>query len=176
MHHRSGQRKLNITDSAHRIAMLRNISNSLIQHEKIKTTLIRAKELRRFVEPLITLGKKPSVANRRLAFSRLRDRNSVTKLFDDLGIRFAERPGGYLRILKYGYRAGDSAPMALVELVERREEEETEGDAPAKSGKSAKSAKKSADAEKKAGEKAEEKAEKKADEKAEEKAPAPQDE
>lgn len=122
MRHRSGQRKLNITDGAHRVAMLRNISNSLIEHEQIKTTLIRAKELRRFIEPLITLGKRPTVANRRLAFSRLRDRDSVTKLFDDLGKRFAGRPGGYVRILKNGFRVGDSAPMAVVELVERREE------------------------------------------------------
>ncbi|MCH9757786.1 MAG: 50S ribosomal protein L17 [Proteobacteria bacterium] len=119
MRHRSGQRKLNITDGAHRIAMLRNISNSLIKHEQIKTTLIRAKELRRFVEPMITLGKKPSVANRRLVFSRLQDRDSVVKLFDNLGERFAQRPGGYLRILKYGFRAGDNAPMALVEFVDK---------------------------------------------------------
>ena len=128
MRHRSGQRKLGITDGAHRIAMLRNVSNALIRHEQIKTTLVRAKELRRFVEPLITMGKKPSVANRRLVFSRLRDRASVTKLFDDIGVRNASRPGGYIRILKHGYRAGDSAPMAVVELVERRQE-----DAPAAS-------------------------------------------
>lgn len=121
MRHRSGQRKLNITDGAHRTALLRNIGNALLRYERISTTLIRAKELRRFVEPLITLGKKPSVANRRLAFARLRDRENVVKLFDDLGVRFTSRPGGYLRILKSGYRAGDNAPMALVELVERRE-------------------------------------------------------
>lgn len=123
MRHRSGQRKLNITDGAHRIAMLRNMSNSLIRHERIKTTLIRAKELRRFVEPLITLGKKPSVANRRLAFSRLQDRASVSKIFDDFGERFAEHPGGYLRILKHGFRPGDNAPIALVELTIRKEPE-----------------------------------------------------
>lgn len=120
MRHRSGQRKLNITDGAHRIAMLRNISNSLIEHERIRTTVVRAKELRRFVEPLITMGKSPSVANRRLVFSRLLDRGSVVKLFNDIGVRVANRPGGYVRILKHGFRAGDNAPMALVELVDRR--------------------------------------------------------
>lgn len=132
MRHRSGQRKLNITDGAHRIAMLRNVSNALIRHEQIKTTLIRAKELRRFVEPLITLGKKPSVANRRLVFARLRDRASVSKLFDDIGVRNAARPGGYVRILKNGYRAGDNAPMAVVELVERVSVLQEEEAAPAK--------------------------------------------
>ncbi|RFU43898.1 MULTISPECIES: 50S ribosomal protein L17 [unclassified Paraburkholderia] len=125
MRHRHGLRKLNRT-SSHRLAMLRNMSNSLIEHEVIKTTLPKAKELRKVVEPLITLGKKPSLANRRLAFNRLRDRDSVSKLFDVLGPRFANRPGGYLRILKFGFRVGDNAPMALVELMDRPEVEETE--------------------------------------------------
>ena len=120
MRHRHGLRKLNRT-SSHRLAMLRNMSNSLIEHEVIKTTLPKAKELRKVAEPLITLGKKPSLANRRLAFNRLRDRDSVTKLFDVLGPRFANRPGGYLRILKFGFRVGDNAPMALVELLDRPE-------------------------------------------------------
>jgi large subunit ribosomal protein L17 len=102
------------------------MSNSLIEHEVIKTTLPKAKELRKVVEPLITLGKKPSLANRRLAFNRLRDRDSVTKLFDVLGPRFANRPGGYLRILKFGFRVGDNAPMALVELLDRPEPVEAE--------------------------------------------------
>lgn len=118
MRHRHSGRKLNRT-SAHREAMLRNMAVSLLRHEQLFTTLPKAKELRRVAEPLITLGKTPSVANRRLAFSRLRDREIVGKLFDDLGIRFKARPGGYLRILKSGFRAGDSAPMALVQLVER---------------------------------------------------------
>jgi large subunit ribosomal protein L17 len=122
MRHRHGLRKLNRT-SSHRLAMFRNMSNSLIQHEVIKTTLPKAKELRRVVEPLITLGKSPSLANRRLAFDRLRDRSSVVKLFDELGPRFAKRNGGYLRILKYGFRQGDNAPMALVELMDRPAEE-----------------------------------------------------
>ena len=125
MRHRHGLRKLNRT-SSHRLAMLRNMSNSLIEHEVIKTTLPKAKELRKVVEPLITLGKKPSLANRRLAFNRLRDRDSVTKLFDVLGPRYANRPGGYLRILKFGFRVGDNAPMALVELLDRPEVEEVE--------------------------------------------------
>ncbi|WP_114813989.1 50S ribosomal protein L17 [Paraburkholderia kururiensis] len=125
MRHRHGLRKLNRT-SSHRLAMLRNMSNSLIEHEVIKTTLPKAKELRKVVEPLITLGKKPSLANRRLAFNRLRDRDSVTKLFDVLGPRFANRPGGYLRILKFGFRVGDNAPMALVELLDRPETVEAE--------------------------------------------------
>ncbi|AJE98013.1 MULTISPECIES: 50S ribosomal protein L17 [Pandoraea] len=120
MRHRHGLRKLNRT-SSHRLAMLRNMSNSLIQHEAIKTTLPKAKELRKVVEPLITLGKKDSVANRRLAFNRLRDREMVTKLFNELGPRFANRPGGYLRILKMGFRVGDNAPMAFVELLDRPE-------------------------------------------------------
>jgi large subunit ribosomal protein L17 len=125
MRHRHGLRKLNRT-SSHRLAMLRNMSNSLIEHEVIKTTLPKAKELRKVVEPLITLGKKPSLANRRLAFNRLRDRDSVAKLFDVLGPRFEKRPGGYLRILKFGFRQGDNAPMALVELLDRPEIVEAE--------------------------------------------------
>ncbi|TAM30320.1 MAG: 50S ribosomal protein L17 [Paraburkholderia sp.] len=125
MRHRHGLRKLNRT-SSHRLAMLRNMSNSLIEHEVIKTTLPKAKELRKVVEPLITLGKKPSLANRRLAFNRLRDRDSVAKLFDVLGPHFANRPGGYLRILKFGFRVGDNAPMALVELLDRPEIAEDE--------------------------------------------------
>ncbi|KXU95839.1 50S ribosomal protein L17 [Caballeronia megalochromosomata] len=125
MRHKHGLRKLNRT-SSHRLAMLRNMSNSLIEHEVIKTTLPKAKELRKVVEPLITLGKKPSLANRRLAFNRLRDRDSVAKLFDVLGPRYATRPGGYLSILKFGFRVGDNAPMALVQLMDRPEVEETE--------------------------------------------------
>jgi large subunit ribosomal protein L17 len=120
MRHRNSNRKLNRT-SSHRLAMLRNLSNALLTHEVIKTTLPKAKELRRVVEPLITLGKKPSLANRRLAFDRTRDRDVVVKLFDDLGPRFMNRPGGYVRILKFGFRVGDNAPMALVELVDRAE-------------------------------------------------------
>ena len=120
MRHGHGLRKLNRT-SSHRLAMLRNMANSLIDHEVIKTTLPKAKELRRVVEPLITLGKKPSLANRRLAFDRLRDRESVVKLFGELGERYRNRPGGYTRILKFGSRVGDNAPMALVELVDRPE-------------------------------------------------------
>ena len=123
MRHRNGLRKLNRT-SSHRQAMFRNMANSLLNHEAIKTTLPKAKELRRVVEPLITLGKKPSLANRRLAFNRLRDRDMVVKLFDVLGPRFAERNGGYLRILKCGFRDGDNAPMAFVELLDRPEVEE----------------------------------------------------
>jgi large subunit ribosomal protein L17 len=111
-------RKLNRT-SAHRLAMLRNMSNSLFKHELIKTTLPKAKELRRVVEPLITLAKEPTLANKRLAFNRLRDREVVVKLFNELGPRYKARPGGYLRILKFGFRVGDNAPMALVELVDR---------------------------------------------------------
>ena len=118
MRHGHGLRKLNRT-SEHRLAMLRNMMNSLIEHEVIKTTLPKAKELRRVVEPMITLAKVATVANRRLAFDRLRDRDSVTKLFNDLGPRFNSRPGGYTRILKMGFRVGDNAPMALVELVDR---------------------------------------------------------
>jgi large subunit ribosomal protein L17 len=118
MRHRHGLRKLNRT-SSHRLAMLRNMTNSLFTHEVIKTTLPKAKELRRVAEPLITLSKEATLANRRLAFNRLRDRDVVTKLFNELGPRFKARPGGYLRILKYGFRVGDNAPMALVELVDR---------------------------------------------------------
>ena len=120
MRHRHGLRKLNRT-SSHRLAMLRNMTNSLFTHEVIKTTLPKAKELRRVAEPLITLSKVATVANRRLAFDRLRDRDVVTKLFNELGPRYAARPGGYLRILKFGFRQGDAAPMALVELVDRPE-------------------------------------------------------
>jgi len=122
MRHRQSNRKLNRTTS-HRLAMFRNMSVSLLKHEVIKTTLPKAKELRRFVEPLITLGKEPSLANHRLAFDRLRDRDIVMKLFGELGPRYKTRPGGYLRILKYGFRNGDNAPMALVELVDRPETE-----------------------------------------------------
>ncbi len=118
-HHKSG-RKLHRT-SSHREAMFKNMAASLIQHEQIRTTLPKAKELRRIAEPLITLAKVSSVANRRLAFSRLRDRDAVTKLFDELGPRFKNRAGGYLRILKNGFRAGDTAPMALVQLMDRPE-------------------------------------------------------
>lgn len=124
MRHRNGLRKLNRT-SSHRQAMLRNMAVSLLRHEAIKTTLPKAKELRRVVEPIITLGKKPSLANRRLAFDRLRDREVVVKVFDELGPRFASRNGGYLRILKMGFRVGDNAPMAYVELVDRAEEAPT---------------------------------------------------
>ena len=118
MRHGHGLRKLNRT-SAHRIAMLRNMTVSLLKHEVIKTTLPKAKELRMMAEPIITLGKRPSLANKRLAFSRLRDRDMVVKLFGELGPRFAKRNGGYLRILKNGFRKGDNAPMALVELLDR---------------------------------------------------------
>ena len=120
MRHGHGLRKLNRT-SSHRLAMMQNMMNSLLQHEAIKTTLPKAKELRRVVEPMITLAKVDTVANRRLAFNRLRDRDMVTKLFNVLGPRFNTRPGGYTRILKMGFRVGDNAPMALVELVDRGE-------------------------------------------------------
>ncbi len=123
MRHRNGLRKLNRT-SSHRLAMLRNMAVSLLRHEAIKTTLPKAKELRRVVEPLITLGKNPSLANKRLAFDRLRDREIVVKLFAEIGPRYATRPGGYLRILKCGFRVGDNAPMAFVELVDRPENSE----------------------------------------------------
>jgi len=122
MRHGNGLRKLNRT-SSHRLAMLRNMANSLIEHEAIKTTVPKAKELRRVVEPLITLAKEPTLANKRLAFDRLRNRDNVVKLFNVLGPRFAKRPGGYTRILKMGFRVGDNAPMALVELVDRGEDE-----------------------------------------------------
>lgn len=120
MRHGHGLRKLNRT-SEHRLAMLRNMMNSLIEHEAIKTTLPKAKELRRVIEPMITLAKEPTVANRRLAFNRLRDRDSVVKLFNEIGPRYKTRPGGYTRILKMGFRVGDNAPMAFVELVDRPE-------------------------------------------------------
>jgi large subunit ribosomal protein L17 len=120
MRHRLGLRKLNRT-SSHRLAMLRNMTVSLLRHETIKTTLPKAKELRRVVEPIITLGKKPSLANHRLAFDRLRDREMVVKLFNQLGPRYAARNGGYLRILKCGFRDGDNAPMAFVELLDQPE-------------------------------------------------------
>ena len=122
MRHGSGLRKLNRT-SAHRLAMLRNMTVSLLRHEEIRTTLPKAKELRRVAEPMITLGKRPSLANRRLAFDRLRDRSIVAKLFEDLGPRYAKRNGGYLRILKMGFRKGDNAPLALVTLLDRPEGE-----------------------------------------------------
>ena len=118
MRHRLGLRKLNRT-SSHRLAMLRNMTVSLLRHEAIKTTLPKAKELRRVAEPILTLGKNPSLANKRLAFARLRDREMVTKLFNELGPRYATRNGGYSRILKFGFRKGDNAPMALIELVDR---------------------------------------------------------
>jgi large subunit ribosomal protein L17 len=124
MRHLKSGRKLN-RDSAHRKAMFRNMASSLFANEIIKTTVPKAKELRRVAEPLITLAKEDSVAHRRLAFDRLRDREVVTKLFNELGPRYAERPGGYLRILKCGFRPGDSAPMAYVELVDRPRAEET---------------------------------------------------
>ncbi|MEO6407886.1 MAG: 50S ribosomal protein L17 [Burkholderiaceae bacterium] len=125
MRHGHGLRKLNRT-SAHRLAMLRNMCVSLLRHEAIKTTLPKAKELRRVVEPLITLGKEATLAHRRLAFDRLRDREIVTKLFNELGPRYAARPGGYTRILKMGFRVGDNAPMAFVELVDRPEPAESD--------------------------------------------------
>ena len=132
MRHGSGLRKLNRT-SSHRLAMLRNMTVSLLRHEEIKTTLPKAKELRRVVEPMITLGKRPSLANRRLAFDRLRDRGIVEKLFDDLGPRYAKRNGGYLRILKTGFRKGDNAPLALVTLMDRAEQGvEPKGEEPKK--------------------------------------------
>ena len=118
MRHKDSGRKLNRT-SSHRKAMFRNMTVSLMQHELITTTVHKAKELRRVAEPLITMAKNDSVAKRRLAFSRLRDRDTVTKLFNELGPRYKERPGGYLRILKCGFRTGDKAPMAIVELVDR---------------------------------------------------------
>ncbi len=120
MRHHSGLRKLNRT-SSHRLAMFRNMTNSLLRNEVIKTTLPKAKELRRLVEPMITLGKNPSLANRRLAFNRIRDRDIVGKLFAELGPRYQTRNGGYLRILKFGFRKGDNAPMALIELLDRQD-------------------------------------------------------
>ena len=120
MRHGHGLRKLNRT-SSHRLAMFRNMANSLLTHEEITTTLPKAKELRRVVEPMITMGKKPTLANRRLAYDRLRDRDTVSKLFGVLGPRYAKRNGGYLRILKNGFRKGDNAPMALMSLLDRPE-------------------------------------------------------
>src|SRR5271166_6544769 len=141
MRHRHGLRKLNRT-SSHRLAMLRNMANSLFTHEAIRTTLPKAKELRRVAEPLITLGKSPTLANRRLAFSRLRDKVVVHKLFSELGPRYAQRPGGYLRILKFGLRVGDNAPMALVELMDRPDSAAEAADAEsAKGAKAPKGAK-----------------------------------
>jgi large subunit ribosomal protein L17 len=148
MRHGHGLRKLNRT-TAHRLAMLRNMTVSLLRHEEIRTTLPKAKELRRVAEPMITLGKHPSLANRRLAYDRLRDRAIVAKLFEDLGPRFAKRNGGYTRILKIGFRVGDNAPLALVMLTERTEQ------AAAAAGEAQK-------AEKKSGKKSEKKSEKKA--------------
>ncbi len=124
MRHGHGLRKLNRT-SSHRLAMLQNMMNSLIEHEAIKTTLPKAKELRRVIEPMLTLGKEPTLSNKRLAFNRLRNRDNVIKLFAELGPRYKTRPGGYTRILKMGFRVGDNAPMALVELVDRPEITET---------------------------------------------------
>jgi len=142
MRHRHGQRKLNRTTS-HRLAMLRNMTNSLLTHEAIRTTLPKAKELRRVAEPLITLAKNPTLANRRVAFDRLRDKDAVYKLFNELGPRYAKRPGGYLRILKFGFRVGDNAPMALVELMDRPEPaaETAEEAKPGKAGKATKAGK-----------------------------------
>ena len=125
-HHKSG-RKLNRT-SSHRQAMFRNMAASLIRHEELRTTLPKAKELRRVAEPLITMAKSPSLARRRLAFARLRDSAAVAKLFDELGPRFQDRPGGYTRILKCGFRSGDNAPMALVQLVDRIDEVQAQGE------------------------------------------------
>ena len=120
MRHRNGLRKLNRT-SSHRTAMFRNMANSLFRHEIISTTLPKAKELRRVVEPLITIGKNPTVTNKRTAFNRLRDREMVVKLFSEFGLRYKQRNGGYIRILKNGFRKGDNAPIAIVELVDRPE-------------------------------------------------------
>jgi large subunit ribosomal protein L17 len=124
MRHGHGLRKLNRT-SSHRLAMLQNMMNSLIEHEAIKTTLPKAKELRRVIEPMLTLAKEPTLSNKRLAFNRLRNRDNVVKLFAELGPRYKTRPGGYTRILKMGFRVGDNAPMALVELVDRPDITET---------------------------------------------------
>ena len=128
MRHLKSGRKLN-RNSSHRKAMFRNMANSLFEHEIIKTTVPKAKELRRVAEPLLTLAKSDNVANRRLAFDRLRDKSSVGKLFDELGPRYVERPGGYLRIMKCGYRTGDKAPMAYVELVDRPRQDDEQSDA-----------------------------------------------
>lgn len=130
MRHGHGLRKLNRT-SSHRLAMLRNMTNSLLRHEAIRTTLPKAKELRRVVEPLITLGKEPTVANKRLAFNRLRDREIVVKLFAEIGPRYKSRNGGYTRILKMGFRTGDNAPMAFMELVDRPQPAAEQGESEA---------------------------------------------
>jgi large subunit ribosomal protein L17 len=130
MRHNNTGRQLS-RNSSHRAALMRNLAAALLRYEAIRTTVPKAKELRRVVEPIITLGKKPSLANRRIAFNRLRDRDIVIKLFGDLGPRYSKRNGGYLRILKYGFRKGDNAPMALVELLDRPEQAE-DGKAPAK--------------------------------------------
>lgn len=140
MRHQKAGRTLG-RKSSHRTAMYRNMAASLIQHETLRTTVPKAKELRRVVEPLITLAKQDAVARRRLAFNRLRDRDSVGKLFNELGPRFKSRPGGYLRILKVGYRVGDSASMALVMLMDHQEKPAPEAEKPAKSAKTAKAAK-----------------------------------
>lgn len=124
MHHRKSGKKLS-RHTAHRTAMFRNMSASLLKHELIKTTLVKAKELRRYVEPLITLAKKDTVANRRLAFDRLRDQAAVARLFTQIAPRLAKRPGGYLRVLKCGFRAGDNAMMAYIEIVDRQAAQET---------------------------------------------------
>ena len=155
MRHQKSGRKLNRT-SSHREAMFKNMAASLIQHEQIRTTLPKAKELRRVAEPLITLAKVSSVANRRLAYARLRDRDAVGKLFDVLGVRYKNRPGGYLRILKFGFRAGDTAPMALVQLVDRPETgvEATSETAAAEAAPAKKAVKKAATAKKPAVKKA----------------------
>ncbi|NLO79294.1 MAG: 50S ribosomal protein L17 [Xanthomonadaceae bacterium] len=134
MRHRKSGRQLN-RNSSHRIAMFRNMTASLVQHEAIKTTVPKAKELRRVVEPLITLAKNDTVANRRLAFSRLRNKEAVRKLFEELGPRYRTRPGGYTRILKFGYRTGDNAPMAYVELVDRPMPSEDAAEPAAEEGK-----------------------------------------
>ena len=144
MRHGDGLRKLGRTTS-HRLAMFRNMTVSLLRHEEITTTLPKAKELRRVVEPMITLGKKPSLANRRLVFDRLRDRGIVEKLFDDLGPRYAKRNGGYLRILKTGFRKGDNAPLALVTLMDRVEQTEYAGKPEEKKKKPEKKAENKAD-------------------------------
>ncbi len=123
MRHRHGLKKLNRT-SSHRLALFRNLANALIKHERIKTTLPKAKELRKVVEPLITLSKSSTLSNRRLVFSKLRDKNIVFKLFKEIGPRYSDRPGGYCRIYKNGFRNGDSAPMALMELVDRAKEDQ----------------------------------------------------
>ena len=135
MRHRHGLRKLNVK-SAHRRAMLAALANALIEHEAIRTTLPKAKELRRVIEPLVTLARSPTVANRRLAFARLRSRRSVAKLFDDLGPRYAKRPGGYVRVLKNGFRVGDAAPMAYMEFVARPDDVDAGGEEAKEGGRS----------------------------------------